>query len=306
MSDYFRTPEPYFGLPKFDPSGYNQTIMEPLGFLLVVALGLATLLLPRRLAVIPFVITLCFVSMRQRIAVFELDFNVVRILVMFGWLRLISRGETGRMKWMPLDTAVASFGALAAITFVLRKASLGAVIYRSGWLFDIFGIYFMFRYLLRDWRDVETVIHALMWMTIPTAIAFTYEYWSGSNPFYAFGGVSEFSPIREGRVRATGVFGHPILAGCFWASLTPLFASTWWRGSGLQRALVPISLIAVVIIVYDTSSSSPALVLMAAIFGFLMWPIRGYLREARWGILAVAIGLHMVMKAPVWLSLIHI
>ena len=290
----------FYPLPKFDTSLYNQTLFDPLGLLVVLILGLATLLVPRRWAALPVLLTLCFVSMRQRIAVFELDFGVVRILVLFGWVRLLARGETARMRWIPLDTAVAGFGIFSAIAYVLRKGAFGAVIYQSGTLFDLYGIYFMFRNMLGGWRDIERIVTALMWISIPTAVLFGIEYWTGRNPFYALGGVAEFTTIREGRVRSSGVFSHPILAGCFWAALAPRFGAAWWRDHGAQRALVPVSLIAVTAIVYFTASSTPIMLLTTAVVGSLAWPLRGYMREVRWTILAVTIGLHLVMKGPVW------
>lgn len=287
-------------LPKFDPSVYNQTLIEPLGLLMVLMMGLATLMAPRRWAAIPVLITVCFVSMSQRIAVFELDFDVVRILVLFAWVRLLARREIGRMTWIPLDTVVVGFGILSALTYVLRKGTLAALIYQSGSLFDLYGIYFMFRNMVGGWRDIERIVTALMWMSIPTAVLFALESWTGRNPLYLFGGVQEFALIREGRVRAIGMFAHPILAGCFWASLVPLFGAAWWRSQGAERALVPVSIAAVIAVVFFTASSSPILLMVLVIVGVLAWPIRNHMRELRWGILAALVALHLVMKAPVW------
>jgi hypothetical protein len=42
------------------------------------------------------------------------------------------------------------------------------------------------------------------------------------------------------------------------------------------------------------------------VVGILFWPLRNKMKIIRWGILVGAIGLHLVMKAPVWFVIAHI
>jgi hypothetical protein len=38
----------------------------------------------------------------------------------------------------------------------------------------------------------------------------------------------------------------------------------------------------------------------ASLFGLAFWPLRKYMRLVRWGLVALLVGLHLVMKGPVW------
>jgi hypothetical protein len=105
--------------------------------------------------------------------------------------------------------------------------------------------------------------------------------------------------MREGKLRCQGAFAHPILAGCFWASVLPLIAAQWWRG-GLARWLSVIGLAGASVVIVLCASSTP---LMAALFGAIsgaMFVARRWMRIVRWSLLAVVVALHVVMIAPVW------
>ena len=53
-------------------------------------------------------------------------------------------------------------------------------------------------------------------------------------------------------------------------------------------------------IVVMCSSSTPVVAVMAAVVGGLAWIVRKRMRAVRWGVAFTLIGLHLVMKAPVW------
>ncbi|MHC4082292.1 MAG: hypothetical protein ACYSU2_13335, partial [Planctomycetota bacterium] len=54
---------------------FNQTTLHPLGVVAIVLLGVATILVPRRYALVPALILACFVAPAQRIVLASLDFN---------------------------------------------------------------------------------------------------------------------------------------------------------------------------------------------------------------------------------------
>jgi len=60
------------------------------------------------------------------------------------------------------------------------------------------------------------------------------------------------------------------------------------------------------VMVVTSASSTPLLAFIAVILGILMWPLRGKMRAIRWGLALLLIGLHLVMKAPVWFLINHI
>ena len=71
----------------------DQTTVHPLGLALVMILGMATLCVNRRYVLLPLFIMACVVTPVQRVVVFGLDFNFLRLMVVFGWLRLVLRNE---------------------------------------------------------------------------------------------------------------------------------------------------------------------------------------------------------------------
>jgi hypothetical protein len=131
----------------------------------------------------------------------------------------------------------------------------------------------------------------------------TYEQIAGSNPYYFLEGSrpSYFASVilRGERYRATGAFGHPILAGTFGAVLLPLFFGLWWTDRRYRRAAI-LGIAASTAMMIASGSSTPVLAYVAGLIGLCMWPLRNVMRPIRWGILLTLVSLHMVMKAPVW------
>jgi hypothetical protein len=277
----------------------NQTTVHPLGLLAVAVLGLCVLNLPRRWAVLPLLIMACFVPSAQRIVIAGLDFDFLRIMVLFGVMRLILRKEYINFLWKPLDTALVLWTISSMFFYILRQGDFAAVVNRLGFAFNAFGMYFLFRCLIQDWQDVDQIIRGCIWLSIPVAILFLLENLTGRNLFSVFGGVLAITDIREGKLRCQGAFSHPILAGCFWASLMPLFAALWWK-SVRDRALMITGLITSSIVVLCCASSTPLMGVLSAMIGGLFFYFRNSMRFVRWFILLTLIALHLVMKAPVW------
>jgi hypothetical protein len=277
----------------------DQTTVHPLGLLAVAVLGLCVLVLPRRWSVLPLLVMACFISSAQRIVVIGLDFNFLRIMVLFGVIRLVQRKEHLGFVWKPLDTVMVFWAIIKAVFFVIRVGTFSAVVNRLGFAFDAFGMYFLFRCLIRDWKDVNQVILGCIWISIPVAFFFLIELRTGRNLFAIFGGLHEITLIREGRLRCQGAFSHAILAGCFWASLMPLFATFWWK-STQDRIWAITGVVTSMIIVICCASSTPVMGVFAALIGGLFFFLRRQMRLVRWAILLTLTALHLVMQAPVW------
>ncbi len=64
--------------------------IHPVGLAALLILGMAMFFLPRRWAVLPMLCIACFVPMVQKIVVVELDFNFLRIMVVFGVMQIPS------------------------------------------------------------------------------------------------------------------------------------------------------------------------------------------------------------------------
>lgn len=277
----------------------GETLIHPIGLIAVMVLGIAMLLLPRCWAVFPMLIIACFIPSAQRIVIFGLDFSLLRIMIIFGVFRLLLKKEYYPFTWNKLDTAILLWTLSAIIIYILRQADFSAVVNRSGFGFDVFGMYFLFRCLIRSWNDIDTIIIGVILISIPISLFFILENRTGRNIFSIFGGVSEITHIRNDRLRCQGPYSHAILAGCFWAALMPLIASYWWK-SAQTHILTIISLFASMVIVVCCASSTPVGGMAAAMIGGIMFLFRKKMRFIGWGVLLMLIGLHFVMKAPVW------
>ena len=245
------------------------------------------------------ILTACFVAPAQRIAIFTLNFTLLRIMVVFGFTRLLTRGELRSFRWKFLDTTVITWALFGTVAYILLWGTGEAVKYRSGWLFDVAGMYFLFRALIRDWDDVDMLVAAFAVVSVPVALAFLVENQTSRNLFAFFGGVPEVTAIREGRLRCQGAFAHAILAGCFWAIVLPLIAARLWN-QRKSRTVTVIGIVASLTIIVLCASSTPASALLVAIPAALTVVLRAQLHYVRWGIVLVLTGLQIVMTHPVW------
>lgn len=293
-----------FAFQESAPEGFREqafhdvTTVHPVGLLAIVVLWLSVVLLPRRYAAIPFLISACLIPASQRVVIATLDFNVLRLLVLAGWTRIAMRGEYTAFRWGRLDTLVLGWSISSAVAYVLLYGTFGAVIYRSGNLYDALGLYLCFRCILRSPRDIELMARWAAGLSITMAAFFALEKTTGRNAFAFLGGVPEFTIEREGRLRVQGPFPHAILAGCFFAAWLPLVGNLVWKPE--RRTLAILGTTAILVCVILCSSSTPVGGVLAGALGMVLWMQRRHMRVVRWGVVGVLIGLHFVMEKPVW------
>lgn len=283
---------------EFQQLWHGQTTVHPLGLSLLLAMGVAMLVVRRRYAVWPMIVVACFIAPAQRIVVAGADFDFLRIMVVFGWLRLVLRGELRPMRWGAVDVATIAW-VLVFFTMSLLRLGTDILANQLGFLFDVAGMYLLFRMLVREWADVKQVVFGFALISVPVAAAFTVEALTARNMFAVLGGVPEITVVRDGRLRCQGAFAHPILAGLFWASFLPLFFVQAWEG-GRRRLVALAGIAAAGFIIVACASASPITGVMFALIGGLGFFVRSWMQLIRWGVLFALIGLHLVMKAPVW------
>src|SRR5690606_19445613 len=121
---------------------------------------------------------------------------------------------------------------------------------------DAAGMYLLFRVLIRDMEDICAFAKAIAFISVPVAAAFTVEYVTRYNMFSVFGRVPEITEMRQGKLRCQGAFPHPIIAGCFWATVLPLVIGLWWA-KPKYRWLSAVGVICCTWIVFTTASSTP-------------------------------------------------
>lgn len=277
----------------------DLTFITPIGIGFILLAGLLMFLLPRRLALLPVILVTCYMTIGQRIVIASLDFTLLRILILIGWARLIVRNELRPIRWTVIDKVLLAYVVSSVLTYTLLWQTAGALIYKLGGAYHAIGLYFLFRFLLRDIEDVKRAVRMLAIFVVPLAVLMLVEKVTGRNGFAVFGGVPEFTVAREGVLRCQGPFRHPILAGTFGATLLPLFVSLLWE-HGRRRLLALIGFASSTVIVLTAASSGPVFAYLAGLLGLCVWPFRRYMRPALVGVLVALISLHLVMKAPVW------
>jgi len=263
-------------------------------------MGILLLALPRRYAIIPILALVSYMTMGTNLVVGGLNFTMLRLLLIFGWTRLIIRREFHGVKLNRIDKAVIAFVISSLVTYTLLWGTYDAFKNKLGLAYNVIGFFFLFRFLIRDLQDARRVVRIAAVMIIPLAGLMTFEKRTGHDLFAYFGGVPEMSPVRDGVIRCQGPFSHPILAGSFGATLLPLFLGLGAQKIKLAKLTAAIGIMAAGVVIFCSGSSGPVLAGLAGVCGFLFWPLRGKMRLIRWGIVAAIVVLQLAMKPPVW------
>jgi hypothetical protein len=282
----------------------GATSLTPLAAALLVLASLAIFVLPRRHLIVPLLFTSIFIPWSQQVEIGGLNFMVFRILLVVAWAKILMTGGrenpgTPQFRLNAIDKAVVWWVVVSSVAFVALWREFGAVILRLGVFYNTFGFYFLFRVLFREEADGNRAIKTLSAICVVVAACMAIEHFTTRNFFSMFGGVPEFSYVREGRLRAQAAFGHPILAGTFGAILFPLFSSLFWQPGSRRAGFIGCTSSAVITVM--SASSTPLMALTAGFSAlYLIWPLRRWMRTIRWGIVLTLVALHIVMNAPVW------
>ena len=171
-------------------------------------------------------------------------------------------------------------------------------------MIQAFGGYFLLRYLIQDEEDIVRIAKALAVVAAILGACMLNEHIRNVNIFGYLRGAPLIPEMRNGSIRAQATLGHSILAGCFGATLVPLFFWLW--KSGKSRALAAVGMVGSTLMMLMSNSSTPVLAWAAGVGALFLWPIRGSMRAVRRGIVLALVVLAMVMNAPVWFIIAHI
>ncbi|HNS20232.1 MAG TPA: hypothetical protein PKH24_07020 [Sedimentisphaerales bacterium] len=263
---------------------------------ITVVLSTLTLAVPRKYILLPFVIGACWVPADQCVIIVGLHFYVLQILVLAGILRLWIRSEIVSIRWNRFDRLVLAWALVGTAVYTLQWMSFGALLLRCGRLLEWLGLYWIFRQSLRSWRDIGFVHIALGVCAVAMLPFVVVEWRNGSNPFTSLGRVT--TDWREGAYRCAATFPHAIMMGLFWATVVPLFIG-FARQKRCAWLLWP-AVASCTFMIWVTASSTPVLTFAGALAIVLVYSWRRNTPRVAWGVLFLLIGLHFVMKAPVW------
>ncbi len=282
----------------------NITELHPLGTLITAIMAILLLFLPRKYSIVPIIFISFVLTENLRVVIAGLDFTMLRIIFVVGWIRVFLRGEMRGLDFNKIDKVIIWMVLVWIITFVIKLGTFSSLINRLGLGFNVISIYFFSRMLIRDGKDVEFAIKLLLGVSVFVAIFMMNEQFSGRNFFSFMGGVPEYSEVRFGQVRSQGPFAHAILAGNFGAALTPLVIGLWWKKVISTKTLL-LGFVSASIIVVTAHSSGPMIANLAGMVGIILWMFHDKIRIIfSFGIMML-VALHIVMKAPVWALLMR-
>jgi hypothetical protein len=288
----------YFG------GGSGETVMHPAVAAAMVLAVILILVLPRKKAIVPFLLCAFLIPLGQTLVLGGLHLFVLRIVLLFACTRMIftkfsSHASIFGGGFGYLDKAFSLWAVFRAVAFLmLFSLQSGAVVNQASFLLDVFGAFFFLRFLIHDDDDILRVVKVFAIIAAIVGVCMLNEKLRNQNVFGYLGGFRLTPEIRDGAIRAQGPFSHPILAGSFGATLLPLFFWLWQ--SGKSKLFAILGVIGSTCIVLTCASSTPLMAYMAGIVGVCFWPMRKNMRMFRWGLLSALVALHLVMKAPVW------
>jgi hypothetical protein len=289
--------------------GVNETILHPA---VLVAMLLAIVLffvLPRKYVIVPTLVSLFLIPTGQQFYVAGIHLFIERILILAAFVRAMvskvpEQKSTYAGGWNSIDTAFACYVVIQASATLMLYQDGGALVNQIGYLWDFLIGYLLLRSLIRDETDTFLVIKCFAGLMVILAAAMVVEQMKMVNVFGFLGGVARVPEVREGKIRSQAVFQHALTAGTFAATAIPLFFLLWKNGKAKVFSAVGIA--AATVMTFATQTSTSLLTYAAGIGAVFLWPIRKKMKKVRIALVAVLIGLHLVMKAPVWFLIARI
>jgi len=225
------------------------------------------------------------------------SFTVVRIVIIAGLLRAWSGGFLKIDISHPIDRLVGVFVIIVMLSgFAYPWNGGDAFITRLRISTDVAGTYIFARAYLAERESLERFAIGLAVVLIPFGVMMLYERMSGNNPYRLLGGQSLVTIVRDGRIRAQGPFGTPILAGTVAATALPFLVSIWREKKGLVMAAMGAALITIL----STSSSGPIATMMVAAAVMSGWKWRSHAGVILVWMAVALIVLHFIKNRPVW------
>lgn len=221
------------------------------------------------------------------------------LLILAGLLRAFAGRSLAWTPRNPVDLLVVFWAGWTMLSVLAHNPThTNPLTERLLIVYNTAGGYLYARTFVRTFEDFRRASQWLAILMVILAVPVAYEKLSGLNLSSAIAsGERAVAEIRGGRIRASGPFGHSILAGtaasCSCFILMGLRGVGWrfWRFAGIACSLV---------VVYCSASSGPILTFLAGAFGMLAWRWRRHLKlVCVTGVLVLA-GLHVAMSAPVW------
>jgi hypothetical protein len=284
--------------------GASATFLHPLVVVWMLVAIVLILAVPRKKAIVPFLLAIFTIPMGQVVVVGGLHFTVLRILILVGLLRAVVFKVRASGRWFatgfnPTDLFVVLWTVSAFIVISIQWMNAQMLIASLGNFLEALGGYLVVRFFITDGEAVRRTVTVLGVICAIQGVCMINEQITGFNVFNWLGGVGtpvEFT-IRDGQLRSSGVLG-PLGVGAIAGIVIPLFFWLWTEGKSRMAAFA--GLAGAMAMLITTRASTPWMTFGGSLLGLCFWPLRKRMRIIRWGFVLILVALHLVMKAPVW------
>jgi hypothetical protein len=279
--------------------GAADSVISPIVAVWLLVAIVLVVVLPRRKAIMPFLIAFFTIPVGEVIVVGGVHLTALRILILAVLARRLtfSRRDKYAGGVNGIDWAVIIWSISAFLAFYLQFPGTPALIQGLGVLLDTLGGYLAVRSLIPDGDAMQRTIKTLAIVCAILGACMINEQINHINVFGLLGGIDKIPVFRDGRLRAGATLGC-IPAGAFSGVLIPLFVWLWKEKKSRVAAIA--GLAGATAMVLTSSSSTSWMALMGSLLGLAAWRLRKNMRSIRWGFVMVLVGLQLVMKAPVW------
>lgn len=280
--------------------GVSTTILHPLVAAAMLVAVVFILVLPRKKAIVPFLLAFFTIPLGQVLVLGGLHFTMLQTLILTVLVRMtVFRGSAEEHRFSggfnSLDKLVVLWSLVALLMFCIQFPEMQAVVKGAGDLLDILGGYLAVRFLICDREAMYRAIKTLAAVCVVQGVCMVSEQFTRQNIFSLFGANSP--TLREGHIRSEGALGT-LYGGVFAGVLIPLFAWLWLEGKSRVAAISGFA--GATAMVFASHASTSWMALGGGLVGLAFWPVRKQMRLVRWGLVVMLVGLHLVMHGPVW------
>lgn len=267
--------------------------MNPLLLIICLLLVVLQMSLSRRWAFLPLLVAACHTPY----APFLGGLTVCRVVILSGLIRAAPNGWLSWSARNRLDLLVGIFAIIALCSTLGHQWQLGnPLTARLRLVLDVIGTYLYMRAYLAEADALQWFSRSLAIVIISFAIVLLIEKESGINPYARIGAVNSESMVRDGKIRAQGPFGTPILTGTVGAVAIPLLIPLWRT----RRRIAMAGLAASFIVVYATASSGPIGTALLGLAAVTLWKWRQHLKPLLIGLCVCLIVLQLIKQRPIW------
>jgi hypothetical protein len=289
--------------------GATASIFHPavvLAMLLAIALFF---MLPRKYVIVPVLATQLLIPLGQQFYIAGIHLFIYRILILVAFIRVLVMDRPTQKSmyaggWNSIDTAFTCYVAISAAATMAQYPDVAALVNQLGYVWDFLLGYLLLRSLIRNEKDAFLAIKCFAVLMVLLAVGMVIEQMRMVNVFGLLGGVNLTPEVREGKIRSQAAFQHSLTAGTFAATAIPLFFLLWKNAKA--KTLAVVGVVAATVMTVSTQTSTSLLTYAAGIGAVFVWPLRKKMKMVRTGLAVALVGLHLVMKAPVWFLIARI